>query len=779
MLYIDLQTIFNMKLILVFVASFCLQQNIFSQTTTPIKDTTKSKVDLEEVVVSSSNFSEKKKNIAQKIDVISAKTIETANAQSTGDLLVSTGKIFVQKSQQGGSSPVLRGFEASRILLVVDGVRMNNAIYRSGHLQNAITVDQNSLSRIEVMYGPSSTVYGSDALGGTIHLITKAPLLSTSKKIYTTGTSLARYSSVNNEKTIHLDASIAGEKFGWYQAYNFSDFGDLKMGSNFLKAYPNFGKRDQYIDQINGIDSVINNSNNLVQKFSGYKQWDIVQKLLYNPNEYISHSLNFQTSSSTNIPRYDRLQDEKDFGGSIGKTLRFAEWNYGPQKRALIAYGLSFIKPGFFKEVKFNVNYQKIEESRITREYRRMDRYDKQIENVKVFGASINGRRIIGNNEIVIGADIQFNNVISVATRTNLNTGIVSKLNTRYPDGKNRMNNLGIYAQHTYKFKNGKVVLNDGLRIQAIHLVSNIIDNSFFKLPDTAVTQNNIAFTGNVGAVYTISNTTVISSAISSGFRAPNIDDLSKVFESNPNAKQVVLPNANLKPEYTYNIDLTIRKEIKNFASVELTGFYSLFRNAIIKAPFALNGQDSIIFDGVKSQVLASQNINKAALSGFSVAIKSAISKKITFNGTLSYTKGMFITDNTKPSAIYERQNDGSYRSVNKFVSKKPLDHISPLMGKANIAYAHKMITTEINVLFNGWKRLDQFNADGEDNAQYATKDGMPAWLTCNWKGNIELNKNIKLQLGIDNIFDRNYRYFASGFSAGGRNYFIALRVSW
>ena len=96
--------------------------------------------------------------------MISAKTIAGTNAQNTGDLLINTGKIFVQKSQQGGSSPVLRGFEASRVLLVIDGVRMNNAIYRSGHLQNIITNDQNSLSRVEVMYGPSSTIYGSSRI---------------------------------------------------------------------------------------------------------------------------------------------------------------------------------------------------------------------------------------------------------------------------------------------------------------------------------------------------------------------------------------------------------------------------------------------------------------------------------------------------------------------------------------------------------------------------------------------------------------------------------------
>ena len=106
-------------------------------------DTASLPKDLDEIIVSGSKFAEKKRNIVQKIYNISATQIRNANTQNIGDLLLNTGNLFVQKSQQGGSSPIIRGFEASRILLVVDGIRMNNAIYRSGHLQNAITVDQN------------------------------------------------------------------------------------------------------------------------------------------------------------------------------------------------------------------------------------------------------------------------------------------------------------------------------------------------------------------------------------------------------------------------------------------------------------------------------------------------------------------------------------------------------------------------------------------------------------------------------------------------------------
>jgi hemoglobin/transferrin/lactoferrin receptor protein len=384
----------------------------------------------------------------------------------------------------------------------------------------------------------------------------------------------------------------------------------------------------------------------------------------------------------------------------------------------------------------------------------------------------------MGNNELTVGADAQLNDVKSRATRTNLINGSVTKIATRYPDGKNKMNNFGVFAQHIYKFSNKKMVLNDGIRLQSINLQSNVEDNSFFHLPDTAVKQNNFAVTGNIGIVYSPQKNTGIKASISSGFRAPNIDDLAKIFESSTAAKQVVVPNAGLKPEYTYNFELTISQRIADRVSIELTGFYTLFRNAIIKAPFKLNGQDSIIYNGTKSQVLASQNVNKANLYGFTFDITADIYKGLSFYSTLSYTKGSFKTDASKTSSVYEKQANGTYALVNSYVSSKPLDHIPPIIGKTSVTYQHKIFNTEIYLLYNGWKDLDQYNADGEDNAQYATADGMPSWMTLNWKGNVNVTKYLQVQVGLENILDRNYRNFASGFSSGGRNFLVGLRAN-
>jgi len=140
---------------------------------------------------------------------------------------------------------------------------------------------------------------------------------------------------------------------------------------------------------------------------------------------------------------------------------------------------------------------------------------------------------------------------------------------------------------------------------------------------------------------------------------------------------------------------------------------------------------------------------------GFNTNITVDFSNHLTFSGATTFTYGRFKNTNG---------------------TNTPQDHIPPVYGKASLSYRHAKFSTEAFVLYNSWKRIKNYNLDGEDNQQYATPDGMPSWLTLNWRNSINISKKTLLQFAIENILDRNYRYFASGFSAPGRNYIITLR---
>jgi hemoglobin/transferrin/lactoferrin receptor protein len=391
---------------------------------------------LEEVNVTAYKFPEKKKYIAQPTFVLTNIDIGRSLSNNTAGLLEHSGKVFVQRSQLGGGSPVIKGFEASRILLVVDGVRLNNAIYRTGHLQNVITIDDDILERVEVLSGPASTIYGSDALGGVIHLQTKQPQLG---QLHTNVST--RYSSAFNEFTGHADVNIGTRKFASLTSFSVSSYGNLRQGGNRTTKYADFGKRAAYITQIDGVDSMVQNGNVNIQKYSNYHQYDLLQKFLWQPGAGQSHQLNVQYSTSSDIPRYDRLTDTRN------GALRWAEWYYGPQERLMASYNYQSKQiKGFFDELKAGASFQHIEESRMQRAYRKSLR-ENRIERIDVWAGNLDLRKSTARHDLHVGADAQFNALGSTAFNYDVRSGVKSSgLVTRYPDGTNSMIYSGVCA---------------------------------------------------------------------------------------------------------------------------------------------------------------------------------------------------------------------------------------------------------------------------------------------------------------------------------------------
>lgn len=702
---------------------------------------------LNDIIVYTNKFPEKAGKIAQTISVLRDQNSIQLQPNS-GDVLLNSGQVFVQKSQQGGSSPIIRGFEASRILLNVDGIRLNNAIYRSGHLQNVITVDNMILDRVEIIYGPTSTLYGSDALGGAVNMITKDPLLSSSKKTVVSGSSTLRYASATDEQRANLQLNIGGSKWASLTALTVGSFGDMIQGNNRSSRYPEFGKKNFIVTRANNSDIITVNPNPNKQVTSGYQQYDFLQKILFVPSENIRHVLNIQLSNSSDIPRYDRLTEI-----SNGRPV-FAEWYYGPQVRNLVGYHFTASKlNGFFQDVKITANYQNVEESRITRRFQNNNK-DFRWEKVNVFGIVIDAKHSSGNHELHLGAESYQNFVKSTAERRNIVTGALSAITTRYADGPTTMQSNALYAQHTYKFSK-RLSFNDGARLNLTKLDARFADTSLMRFPFNKVIQQHIAITGNIGLVYAVENRTKISFVASSGFRAPNVDDLSKVFDTRTGS--VIVPNANIKPEYTYNTELSFSHTIGNL-KVGGAVFYTAFKQALVVDRFNFNGKDSILYGGVNSAVFASQNKAKAYVFGWSGNASFKITRQLNIEGVATYTEGKY----TDQKGV-----------------QVPLDHIPPFYGKVSINQSFKKGNASIYSLFNGWKKIKDYNPNGEDNQQYATPEGMPSWFTINAKFEFNMGKQWQTQIALENIFDVNYRYFASGISAPGRNLSLALRKSF
>ena len=713
-------------------ASLCLQAQ---------QDT----ITLDEPLISATRTESRRSQTAQHIQSLNQRQIAQLNAQTTADLLQFSGAVFVQRSQQGGASPVMRGFEASRVLLVADGVRMNNAVYRSGHLHNIITVDNAALSRVEMLFGPASNMYGSDALGGVIYMKTKDPALSTGDRVAVGTNAFVRYGTANQEKTAHLDLSVGGKRLGVLASLTYSDFGDLRMGRN--KTFGNlFGERPFYAERRDGRDTLIPNPDPLVQRFSGYKQYDGMVKALWRPNLRHSHTLNLQYNGASEIPRYDRLTDPAITG------LRFAEWYYEPQSRAMAAYSWRGLELGWFDQAQATLSYQQLAEGRVNRRFGN-NNLQRRVDTINVWGFTFDAiRRLSGSHQIQIGLDAQYNAVNARAERVNIATGQVQGLDTRYPDGGSTMYSAAAYAYHRWSARDERWRFSEGFRIGVAGLDALFRDKRFFEFPFDRVSQRNATGSVGVDATYAASGQLYIKMGASTGFRVPNVDDLGKVFDSAPGV--LIVPNPDVKPEKTFSPELGVVWRNASGLRWENTLWHTLFFDAITVQPFRFEGRDSLLYDGVLSRVFANQNARRARMWGFQSYL----------DAPLGAHWGVFLSGGYTYGQIVSAGEEG------------PLDHIPPLYGRAGARWTTNKFGAQAFAVFNGRKPIERYNLNGEDNQRYAPPEGMPAWMTFHLRAEYQLPAGLMVQAGVDNLLDTQYRVFASGINGPGRHLFVTLR---
>lgn len=693
---------------------------------------------------------------------VNAARIAETNPATSADLLTADGRLTVQKSQLGGGSPSIRGFESSRVLLMIDGIRMNNLIYRGGHLQNVITIDPSVISSVDILYGPSSVVFGSDALGGTIAFTTKNPELAAPGEFLFKGSAYSRYGSVNNESTWHVDFNIAGPKFASFTSLSFSRFGDMQSGRNsnpFMKDDSYIYRKYDVVHDADGKDVLVANPHFYDEIGSGYLQYDILQKFLINTSEDVRHLINFQFSNTNDVPRYDRLTDMK------GEKPKFAQWYYGPQTRLLGAYTLTANNRLGADVASFTLSYQLVKESRHNRKLNDVWLGNRR-ERVNIVALNSDWIKVIGNHSVTAGIDGSLQFLKSTADRRDINTGEIKTLDTRYPDGNDHMHNIDIFGVHRWNI-NSKWAMNEGIRLGYSSLRATFVSEEFypfFAQNTPHIRQDNPTYCFNAGVNFTPTREWNLGFDISTAYRVPNIDDVAKVFDSEPG--MVVMPNPDVRPEKTITANLTAAFVKNQVVEWDASLFGTYLFDAIALSPSTYDGKDQVEYDGELSRVFSNRNNRLAYIVGFTTGARWHITRNFKVDATLSYTYGNIVAHKDDP--------------------RQPLDHVAPLFGRVGITYTttDNKVKAEAYSLFNGSKPLSRYNLNGEDNIGYATVkgldgNGLPAWFTLNLRISYTPRPSLTIQGGIENILDTEYRTFGSGINAPGRNFYAALRVKF
>ncbi|MDP5082516.1 MAG: TonB-dependent receptor [Winogradskyella sp.] len=702
---------------------------------------------LNEIVISASKFEQNKRDIPQTIVSINAKDIALANPQTSADVLENTGNIYIQKSQLGGGSPMIRGFSTNRLLITVDGVRMNNAIFRGGNLQNVISIDPFAIQNTEVTLGAGSVVYGSDAIGGVMSFYTKKPQLSYSDELQVTGNALVRYASANTEKTGHFDFNLGYKKWAFLTNVSYSDFDDLRMGSHGPDAY----LRPEYVVRQNGEDLIIPNPNPLVQTPTAYSQINLMQKARYEPSDNLDFDFGLYYSTTSDFPRYDRLIMPN------GDTLRSAEWEYGPQQWFMGNAQLTKTSSSsdLYDKLQATVAYQNFRESRWDRDFQSAIREFRE-ENVDAISFNLDlEKKIQSKTTLFYGVEYLYNTVGSKGQEENIETNTSNPNVTRYPNGATWQSFAG-YASLKYK-PNSTFVFQSGLRYNQVIANADFTENNvFLNLPFNDAEVNTGALTGTAGITWSPSDLLQWKLNASTAFRAPNIDDIGKVFDSEPGS--VVVPNKDLEAEYAYGGELGLKLNFSDKVIIDMATYYTFLDNALIRRDFEINGETEIIYDGELSTVQAIQNASKAWIYGFEVGVEINFTKQLKLRSQYNVIGGT-------------EDNEGV---------EVPVRHVAPNFGRTHLVWKNKKLVLDAFLVYNNALSFDQLAPSeiAKDYLYALDTNGnpyAPAWHTLNLRTQYQYNDKFTITASLENITDQRYRPYSSGISAAGRNLILAL----
>ena len=730
----------NLVLIIMFCSVFA-----FSQTE---QDSIKISKELSEVIISANRWKQYSKDVPQKVSIISQAKVALHNPQTAADLLTISGKIFMQKSQQGGGSPMIRGFATNRLLYAVDGIRMNTAIFRGGNIQNVISLDPFATEQTEVVFGPGSVMYGSDAIGGVMSFQTLTPQFSSTTKSIVSGNAVSRFSSSNIEKTGHFDVNVGWKNWATITSITSNEFGDLKMGSHGPEEY----LRPFYVQRQNGVDVVVTNEDPLVQKPTAYSQVNFMQKLRFQPNENWDFQYGLHFSETSSYSRYDRHIRYNSLG-----LPRYGEFYYGPQKWIMNNLNITHQSNSkLFDEMVLRLAHQFFEESRVSRN---MNNSNREIRTEKVNAYSINvdfSKAISLTHKAYYGVEYVLNDVNSTGINQNIVAGTSQAGPSRYPQAT--WQSMGVFVNNQYLVTD-KTSLQAGLRYNKYILKADF-DTTFYPFPFTEAHIDNGSLTGSAGIVFRPTDKWVIGSNVATAFRSPNVDDVGKVFDSEPGS--VVIPNPNLEAEYAYNVDLNVAKMFGKSVKVDVSTYYTLLDNALVRRDFTLNGASEIVYDGELSQVQAIQNAAKANVYGIQAGVEVKLPTGFRFSTDLNFQKGEEELDNG---------------------DKSPSRHAAPFFGISRVGYANSKVDLELNFQFSDKVAFKDLAEEEKGKKEIYARDRngnpySPSWYTLNLKSMYKLTENFTLTAGIENITDQRYRPYSSGIVAPGKNIILAVRAT-
>jgi outer membrane cobalamin receptor len=539
---------------------------------------------LSEVIISANRYGSVGLNTPEAIKVTDARSSVKFQVRSVPEALKSSPGVFVQKTNHGGGSPILRGLTGNQTLLLIDGIRLSNSTYRYGPNQYFNTIDLFSVQKFEVLRGSGSVQYGSDAIGGTVNTFTHDVPFS-EKPVW--GSSIfSRIATDNMEQSLNGSVKFSSKNSSFRGGLTWRNFGNLKGGDT-----------------------------TGVQTPSGYKEIDYDLKGTVALSESTILTMVLQSVHQKQVPVYHKVALED-----------YAVNQMDPQKRKLGYFKLNH-KPeaGIIKSASFTASWQNSEEGR---ESRKNNSAILRYENDKVQSLGFIAELVTSINKswsASSGSEVYTDLVHSYRKDNDINSGVVSDKRGLYPDNST-MTSIAAFSLHTFSVE--RWIFTAGARFNTFDIrVSDEV------LGDTKLSPS--ALVGNLAILRKLSGRSNVFASINSGFRAPNIDDLGTLgivdfrYET---------PNFKLTPEHSFQYQLGYKYEGKRLRG-DIYFYRNELRNLIVR-----NIIPGDTIDGYP--VYTKENVERAYIQGLETAWDLEINKYLQISGNLTYTYGQNITKN-------------------------------------------------------------------------------------------------------------------------------------
>ncbi len=535
----------------------------------------------DEIVVSGSRYEEKLEIVNQAISIIPNEVLETTSPINMSYALMGNVGLWMQQTNHGSGSPFLRGLTGNQTLIMIDGIRLNNSIFRYGPNQYLNTINVNDIQRIEVLRGSGSVQYGSDAMGGVVHILTKTPKIGLSKQ-FSTGLQL-KYLSDDMEKSVNTFIDYSTSNNAYHASISFNNYGNLVAGNNLGKESP-----------------------------SSYDEYSFNFKSIHRVSDKLLLSSNYQYLQQNDIDRFDQVNQRG-----------YEYYKFDPQIRQL-AYARGELYPDsdLAQRVTLTLSLQQSFEIRKNKKVDNNFR-TKEKDVVDIVGANFLLLTKIGENwTINSGIDYYYDYVESNSSTFNVSDNFETKRRGLYSNGS-KSHNLSIFTLSNLKFQEYEITIGG-----RYNYASLIINDDLFGRPK--ITPD--ALTGHLAFSYNAIENVRIIAKVNTAYRIPNINDLSSfgLFDYG-----IEVPNTNLLPETSINYEIGIKHRSAKIRT-SLFVFRNDLSNLIDRVRSTYN--DELFYNG--EEVYTKINSGNAFIQGFEFDIKYVLSSDLIVMNNMTYSYG-------------------------------------------------------------------------------------------------------------------------------------------